>query len=144
MFNEKAFAADTVRLFDKHNLNCEEFYSRLNQLYELKKQVDEAINKIDDIDVFERLKAVKIGHFGYELLDILRDIEQLHEYSHDMWKRKESFYRVRDWLRGFLDSKHVFKYIDTTIDQLKMQLKIANSKFDELPTITEQTNKPNI
>lgn len=133
MFNEKAFAADTVRLFNSHNLNCEEFYSRLNQLYELKKQVDEAIDKIDDIDVFERFKTVRMGHFGYELLDRLRDMEQLHEHAHDMWKRKEPFYRVREWLRGFLNSSHVFKIMDTTIDELKIQLKVANSKFNESP-----------
>ena len=138
MFSEKTLAADTVRLLERYNLNCDEFYSRLNQLLELQKQVDEAIEKIEDIDVFDELKAVSMDWHCFDVLQILRDMYRLREYAHDIKNRRKYFYSVRDCMFSHLPSRdEFFENMDKTIDFFKMKLKIANSKFDELPEITK-------
>ena len=138
MFSEKTLPADTVRLLERYNLNCDEFYSRLNQLLELQKQVDEAIEKIEDIDVFDKLKTMSMDWHCFDVLQILRDMYQIREYAHVIKNRRENFYRVRDYMSRSLPSRdEFFEHMDKTIDFFKMKLKIANSKFDELPEITK-------
>ena len=134
MFSEKTLAADTVRLLDRYNLNCDEFYSRLNQLLELQKQVDEAIEKIEDIDVFDKLKTVSIDWHCFDVLQILRDMYQLLEYAHDIKNRRNYFYNVRDYMSRSLPSREVFfEHMDKTIDFFEMKLKIANSNLMNYP-----------